>query len=100
MLTVEQTSIHEQALAISKSFKKIEIDLIEILQKVMNQRIYLALGFSSMWEYATEALGLSPSNAYSYTKIAKVADAIPEFKAEINRERGQEKKGSGHFSAR
>src|SRR6185369_7304460 len=83
MLTTIQREIHEKALAISHQFKKTEIDLIEILQEVRRANVFLAMGFGSVFEYATVSLGLSPANAYTYTKIAKTSEKIPELKTEI-----------------
>src|SRR5205085_7908454 len=70
---------------ISKQFKNTEIELIEILQVVRGEKIFLALGYGSMFDYATQCLGLSPANAYTYTKIAKTAETIPELKEEIKK---------------
>ena len=83
MLTNEQNSIHQKALTIAKNFKRTEIELIEILQQVRERNIHLALGFGTIYKYATEVLELSEPNAYTYDKIARVAEKIPELKQEI-----------------
>jgi len=84
-LNSNQQSLHEQALLISKNFKKCETDLIDILQKVEVGRVHCALGFPNLFQYANECLMLSEANSYTYTQIAKKAKEIPALKTEIEK---------------
>src|SRR4051812_19315536 len=82
-LNSNDQQVHEKALTLSKEFRRAEYELIEILQKVEDAKIHLALGFSSLFVYATESLGLSENNAYNFTSIARKAKSIPELKEKI-----------------
>jgi len=58
--------IHQEALAVAKRYKACEIELIEILQLIGEQRIFYHLQYNSLFQYAVQALGLSEEVAYIY----------------------------------
>ncbi|PIR23593.1 MAG: hypothetical protein COV44_01985 [Deltaproteobacteria bacterium CG11_big_fil_rev_8_21_14_0_20_45_16] len=76
-MTIRKFPLHEKALTLSKDFRRLENELIAVLQEIEAQRIFLELGFSSMFKYATEALGLSEANAYAFIAVARKAKRIP-----------------------
>jgi len=78
-----QKSLHEEALSLSKLFRNTESDLIEVLMKIDEAKVFLALGYSSLYSYALEALDLSEANAYAFSAVAKKSKQIPELKTEI-----------------
>lgn len=78
-----QNDLHQKALDLSRSFQKAEYDLIDILQKINEAKVYLALGYNSLYSYAHECLGLSEANSYAFTAVAKKANQVPELKTEI-----------------
>lgn len=78
-----QQSLHDTALKLSEQFSKTESELIEILSKIDEARVFLVLGYSSLYTYAHECLRLSEANAYAFTSVARKSKQIPELKAEI-----------------
>lgn len=83
MINSFQNHLHQKAIDLSKSFQRTEFELIDILQRISEARVFLALGYSSLYSYAYECLGLSEANAYTFTAVAKKSNQIPELKAEI-----------------
>lgn len=83
-LNLFQKNLHETALKLSLNFRKTESDLIEILMKIDKARVYLALGYSSLYTYAHEGLGLSEANSHAFTAVARKSKSVPELKAQIS----------------
>ena len=75
--------LHEKALEVAATYKRSEIDLIEILQQVWQERIFYYFNCNSLFEYAVKKLHLSREVASIYNKIAKKALIIPGFKEQI-----------------
>ncbi|MFN8945346.1 MAG: hypothetical protein ACK5WZ_12085, partial [Pseudobdellovibrionaceae bacterium] len=75
--------LHEKALEVAATYKRSEIDLIEILQQVWVERSFYYFNCNSLFEYAVRKLHLSREVASIYNKIAKKALIIPGFKEQI-----------------
>lgn len=75
--------IHERALAAAARYKSAEIELIEILQIVGEHRVFYHLKYSSLFQYAVGALGLSEEVAYIYINVSRKAAEVPALKDEI-----------------
>lgn len=75
--------LHEEALAIVARYKTCEFDLVEVLQKIDRHQIYLSRMFRSLYQYATEGLGLSEEIAYAFINVARKSNEIPALKEEI-----------------
>ncbi|MBN8554740.1 MAG: HNH endonuclease [Deltaproteobacteria bacterium] len=82
-LNSDQNKIHEKAISLSQCYRKTEGELIETLEKVSEEKIYLTLGYSSLFSYCVEALQFSEANAYTFSKISRKVKEIPELKKEI-----------------
>ncbi len=76
--------LHEKALHLSSEYRRLEKELIEVLQEIEEQRLYVELGFSSMFRYATESLGLSEANAYAFIAVARKAKHLPYLQQSLN----------------
>src|SRR4051794_27956890 len=76
-------SLHLKAVEVAARFKKSEIELIEILEQVDQDKIFFVLEFTSLFEYATKGLGLSEEVAYVYIRVARTTQVIPALKEEI-----------------
>jgi len=76
-MIIKKFPLHEKALALSKDFGRLENELIAVLQEIEAQKIYVELGFSSLFKYATTSLGLSEANAYTFIAVARKAKSIP-----------------------
>lgn len=75
--------IHQKALEIAARFRKAEADLISILQEVESSRVFLKLGFTSLFNYCVGALGLSESVTANFVTVARKAREVPVLQAAI-----------------
>jgi hypothetical protein len=79
--------IHNRALYLSKAHRKVEWQIIEVLQQVEALKIYAKFGKSSLFLYAVEVLGFSESVAYSFISVARKAKQIPELQKAIREQK-------------
>jgi hypothetical protein len=89
MMTIEQ--IHDKAVRAAGEILTLEGDLIDVLQLVIQARVWEKLGYSSLHDYGVRALKFSDDQAYRYLKVARTALEVPQLKAAIQ-------KGSISFS--
>jgi len=82
-VTPEQKSIHTRALELSSNYKKLEAELIEVLQQVEATKLFKQLGCSSLFKYAVEILGFSESVAYLFISVARKARDVAALAAAI-----------------
>lgn len=83
-LTVMAQKIHARALYLSKVHKKVELDLLEILNQVRALKIDRALGYTSLFNYASEALSLSEAQAYAFCAVVRASEQFPVLKQTLN----------------
>src|SRR5262245_27236240 len=76
---------HEKAVEVVKRYKRSEIELIEVLEEVERLMVHHALGFSSLYRYTTDGLGLSPEVAYIFINVARKSKEVPALKEEIKK---------------
>ncbi len=76
-------SIHERALLAAEGFRLAEIELIDALALVHRERVFLRMGFSSLFVYATESLKLSGAVAYNSIAVMRKAEEVPELRIRI-----------------
>ena len=84
-LSMLQESIHSKVLLCAESYRKLESELIDLLQEVDKHKVYLALGYPSLFVYVTDALNISEANAYAFVRVARKSLDVPELKAEIKK---------------
>src|SRR4051812_42711053 len=75
--------IHDRAIEISNRYKLAESELLEIIEQVESHKVYLHQGYSSLFQYGVEALGLSESVVYNLIAVMRRSRIIPELKEEI-----------------
>jgi hypothetical protein len=75
--------LHEKAIHLSKEFKRVEADLVDVLQKIDEQKIFRKMGFASLFDYATKGLVLSESVAYGLITVSRKSREIPELKTAV-----------------
>ncbi len=75
--------LHEETLSLVKEERRITGLVIENLQKIFDQRLFLRMGYSSMFDYCTKALGYSESCAYRRISAVKLVKEIPEIKEKL-----------------
>jgi len=76
--------LHEKAIRLSREFKRTEVDLVDVLQKIDEQKIFRKMGFASLFDYATKGLGLSESVAYGLITVSRKSREIPKLKTAIS----------------
>ncbi len=76
-------SLHQKALLAAKYFHQSESSLIDILQELDDKKLFIHMGFASLFDYAIKALKLSESNASNFITVARKSKSVPELKAAI-----------------
>jgi 5-methylcytosine-specific restriction endonuclease McrA len=76
-------ALHDKALVFSKKYLETENLLLELLGQIDEQRVYLQLGYPSLYMYCLKALGLSESQSYSMTAVSRKCREVPELQEAI-----------------
>jgi len=58
-MNTEQKTVHQRALEIASRYRKCEGELLEIIIAVDKQKVFRALGYSSLFQYAVCELKFS-----------------------------------------
>ena len=64
-------------------FKRAESELIAVLQEVDTARVYLDLGYTSLFSYCVQALGLSEAVTSNFVAVSRKAREVPELQLAI-----------------
>src|SRR5947208_1908843 len=83
-MSLFKTQIHERALEIVGRYKRVEADLIEVLQQVDEHKVYRHHQCKNLHEYTMRILKLTESVAFNFIVVARKAKEVPELKAVIN----------------
>ncbi len=75
--------LHSKAIEIVGRYKKIEFELLEVLEQIDSTKAYLKLGNTSLFDYTVKALGLTESVAYNFITVSRKASIVPELKKAI-----------------
>ena len=75
--------LHQNALRCSKKYRKAELELLDVLQEINRRKGYVLLGYTSLFTYAVEALGLPAERVYQLNVVAKKCEQVPELKEAI-----------------
>ncbi len=75
--------LHTQALELAQNYRRCELALIEILERIEAGKTHLRMGYSSLFVYATQALELSEAVSYALIQVMRKSREIPELKTEI-----------------
>src|SRR4051812_12724971 len=81
-MTVE--AIHFRAVDATSRHNCAEKDLILDLQEMDHHKGYFHYECSSLYQYATHVLGLSPDVAYNFINVARQAMRVPELQHAID----------------
>lgn len=63
--------------------RRATLALIEHLAEIERRRLYAELGFASLWEFATQELGLSEGAAQRRLQAARLLQDVPEAKTKL-----------------
>jgi 5-methylcytosine-specific restriction endonuclease McrA len=75
--------IDQQALKISKEFKRCESELLDIIIKVDDLKVYRKMGYPSLFQYVTNRLELSEAQAYNFINVGRKAKEVPQIREKI-----------------
>jgi hypothetical protein len=85
--TLSEQALLEKLTNLVQSEKKMTAEIIEYISEVDRRRLYLKLGFTSLFQYLTESQGYTPGSAQRRIDSARLLAELPELKVEI--EEGQ-----------
>ncbi len=74
---------HKLALEAAKKFKRAEAELLDVIIKIDEHRVFVAMGYSSLFTYCVSALGLTEGVAYNFVNVARKSKEVPELKNSI-----------------
>ena len=72
--------LRERTKKIAEAERRITVSLIEHLEEIRARRLYLEWKFDSLWEYATQELGLSEGAAQRRISAMRLIQDAPEAK--------------------
>ena len=82
-MTSFHTEIHQKAVQAAQRFKKAESDLISVLQEVESSKMFFELGYTCLFQYVVQSLGLSESVAANFITVSRKAKEFPALQAAI-----------------
>jgi hypothetical protein len=74
---------HNKAVLIGQNFKRSEAELIDILNEVEEDEVYLHLKLKSLFHYGVEVLHLSEDQSLNYIRIARASKVVPAIQEAI-----------------
>ena len=99
VLTAEHESLHQRALGLASKHRAVEAALVRALIEIDRLKLYLPLGYPSLFQYAVDALKMSESVAYAFILVARKARSVPALAAALDGERLSVAKASRVASA-
>lgn len=75
--------LHFEALKRVRNYRKSEGSLIEILEKIEEEKVFSKLGYGSLWAYVTTGLKLCEAEASRFIGVMRKSKYIPELKVAI-----------------
>ena len=82
-MTPEFYTLHEKAKQLSQKYRHTESELLEVLLEIDTKKAYLALGYSSLYQYCVQALSLTESQSYAFMAVARKSREVPELKEAV-----------------
>ena len=79
-----KNSIHEQLLELVRQERKLVSQILDLLQEVQDQKLYLSFGYANLFEYLVRGLGYSESLAYQRKAALKICAELPEVKIKLD----------------
>ena len=76
--------LHDSLLQLVQQERRLTCQILDLLQKVEDEKLYLASGYANLFEYLVRGLGYSESLAYQRKAALKLCNVLPEIKEKIN----------------
>ena len=83
-MNLETETLHKNAIELARRFHNAESAMIDILQLIDEKKIFLDLGFTSLFDYSVRALKLSESTTSNFITVARKSKTVPELKMAIS----------------
>ena len=99
VLTADQQSLHQRALELARKHREVEAALVRALSEIDRLKLYLPLGYPSLFQYVVRSLRMSESVAYAFILVARKARSIPDLASALDGERVSVAKASRIASA-
>ena len=80
---LRSVAIHQRAIVRAKTFKTAEVDVIESLREVEDDKTFRLFELTSVYAYATKMMGLSEDVACTLISIMRKSRKVPELAAAI-----------------
>jgi hypothetical protein len=77
-------SLHNNLLLLVQQERRLTSKILDLLQKVEDQKLYLNSGYANLFDYLVRGLGYSESLAYQRKAALKLCKVLPETKEKIN----------------
>jgi hypothetical protein len=74
------SKIHQQLLSVLSELTHVEKQAVLLFAEILERRLFRELGYSSMRQYAREALGFSDSHFFQFQRLAKSLKILPKVK--------------------
>ncbi|MEZ4750613.1 MAG: HNH endonuclease signature motif containing protein [Bdellovibrionota bacterium] len=79
----KQFLLHTRAIECATKYRKLEGELLDLIQQIDTQKLFRDLGYSSLFTYLVSALRLSESQAFNFINVARKATEVPALKTQI-----------------
>lgn len=76
--------IHNELLKLRAKEKQITSQILSKLQEVEDHRVYLQMGYSSLFDYLVRGLGYSETTAYQRQACLRLTKEVPEIKEKLD----------------
>lgn len=80
----QKNELHLELLKLIKIERRLTSKILELLQRVEDDKAYLAWGYHNLFEYLVRGLGYSEALAYQRKAALKICKTLPEVKAKID----------------
>ncbi|MCP4798420.1 MAG: DUF222 domain-containing protein, partial [bacterium] len=76
---------HQKLVTLLEKIRKYEHSALLVFSEIMHRKLYEELGYSSMLNYAKDALGMSRTKAFYYISITKSLENLPKTKTAVEK---------------
>ncbi len=81
--SLDNTALIAEIRQAAKNEQDLTLQVIELIAEINRRKIFLKLGFSSLFDFVTKDLGYEPSSAMRRIQAARAISEIPELKEKI-----------------
>ncbi len=80
---LDNSALIEEVRLAAKTEQDLTLQVIELIAEINRRKIFLKLGFSSLFDFVTKDLGYEPSSAMRRIQAARAIAEIPELREKI-----------------